>query len=322
MTVSNVLRGRAGVRKEKRDQVFAALEKLGVSPESLRTVTGGKPNWRRRTRSFVLIEGGVSRAALSSPVYSEILRGVEERCRELGWMLQIRYVSGRQGVVELAQQFTGSGALLFGPGADAGPLVEGDEGLAVVRLLQPPYSGETVDRVTYNGERVGALAAQWLQKKGRKRLVYLGPDHLTRGEAFCSEARRAGAEVLSITDDQLFADVEGVQQINHEVLNRLWEKAAAFKPDGIFSYSDHVTVALYSLLYRVGIHPGTSLDVVSCNREEPFLSVLNPQPVSIDIHAREIGRVAVDQLVWRIDHPEASRKTVLLEPEIPKQGKK
>jgi DNA-binding LacI/PurR family transcriptional regulator len=47
-----------------------------------------------------------------------------------------------------------------------------------------------------------------------------------------------------------------------------------------------------------------------------FLDCLHPRPASVDIHAEAIGRRAVDQLYWRLDHPREPRQIVQLEPEL------
>ncbi len=55
---------------------------------------------------------------------------------------------------------------------------------------------------------------------------------------------------------------------------------------------------------------------MSCNNEQPLLIGIHPALTTIDVHAHEIGRRAVDQLAWRIAHREASWLDIGVEPTL------
>ena len=62
---------------------------------------------------------------------------------------------------------------------------------------------------------------------------------------------------------------------------------------------------------------GRDVSVVSCNNEHSLLANLHPSLTTIDVHAEAIGRRAVDQLLWRIRHPEETLACqVLVEPTL------
>ena len=65
---------------------------------------------------------------------------------------------------------------------------------------------------------------------------------------------------------------------------------------------EHVAV-LYSLLLERGIRPGHDLITISCNGDHPWLRHLLPQPATVDLHPDQLGRLAVDRLIARIDSP-------------------
>jgi DNA-binding LacI/PurR family transcriptional regulator len=77
-----------------------------------------------------------------------------------------------------------------------------------------------------------------------------------------------------------------------------------------------LTAALYPRLHQRGLQPGRDIEVVSCNNEWPLLLGLQPRPAVVDVHGARTGRRAVEQLVWRTQHRDEPRVSVLLEPSL------
>ena len=59
------------------------------------------------------------------------------------------------------------------------------------------------------------------------------------------------------------------------------------------------------------------LEIISCNNETSLLAGLEPHPVSIDIQPEKIGKKAVEQLRWRLLHPdEEDQITIEVSPKL------
>jgi DNA-binding LacI/PurR family transcriptional regulator len=70
-------------------------------------------------------------------------------------------------------------------------------------------------------------------------------------------------------------------------------------------------------LKSLGIRIGRDLEIISCNNETSLLAGLEPRPVSISIQPETIGKKAVEQLRWRILHPdEESQITIEVSPKF------
>ena len=68
---------------------------------------------------------------------------------------------------------------------------------------------------------------------------------------------------------------------------------------------------------RLCLQLGKDLDVISCDNEQQYLSSLKVRPATIDINLDLVGRRGVQQLLWRMKHPEEpSRIDVLVRPRI------
>ena len=89
------------------------------------------------------------------------------------------------------------------------------------------------------------------------------------------------------------------------------------RPTGMFVTCDALTAKIYPILRNMGIQIGRDLEIVSCNNETSLLAGLEPRPVSIDIQPEQIGRKAVEQLRWRLLHPdEEDQITIEVSPKL------
>lgn len=316
MTVSNVLRSKSGVKPETRDLVYGALRKLNVP---LSEFSNGSER-RRRSRYVLFVQCGVSRGKLATPIYSRLIHGIEDRCQELNWSYQSVFVDDPADLNEIADSFHGSGLIVFGKEASYSAFRQRDKKLPVVRLLHT-YDSDAepnIDLVGYDRECVGLLAAQHLISQGCRRLAYFGTSKpmQERMDGFLKQSRRTNIPAKAYCTEDLFLEDDGRQEINHEALSALWQEAQKEKPDGVFVMSDQVAVAIYGIALRAGSLPGEDFKVVACDNSEPFLSVLHPRPASVDILPSEIGRTAVDQLVWRMENLDAPKRQILLKPQL------
>jgi DNA-binding LacI/PurR family transcriptional regulator len=105
---------------------------------------------------------------------------------------------------------------------------------------------------------------------------------------------------------------------NVRLLVERWLKQPASKrPTGLLVPSDRTAVQLYGALAERGVRVPRDVSVISCNNETSLISGLTPGLTTIEVHAEAVGRRAVEQLFWRIAHPdEAVTMTVLVEPRL------
>lgn len=316
MTVSNVLRGRPGVGDGKREQVFQALQEFGIDLATLGTVSNGKSigGRKRRSKSFLLVEAGLTSGMLQAPVYMDLIRGIEEGCVAAGRSMQVAYKKNAADLNEAADSFHGEGVILFGPTANASVFRSVDAGLAIVRAMGDPDPTELVDHVAYDNEAVGLLAADWLMAQGSKRPAFIGGTLAGRGAAFESRCAENAITPVMIVAQGIYNAEGDHQTIDHSVLRQCVDQAQEAGADSFFVYSDQLAVALYGQMHQRGLRPMVDFPVVGCNREQGYLSLLDPSPATVDIQAREIGRRSVSRLLSRIKDPAAPLDSLRLLP--------
>ncbi|MCB1123127.1 MAG: substrate-binding domain-containing protein, partial [Verrucomicrobiae bacterium] len=89
------------------------------------------------------------------------------------------------------------------------------------------------------------------------------------------------------------------------------------RPTAFVVGADSIAVQLYSALQQRGLQVGKDVSVLSFNHEKPLVIGLNPSLTTIDIRAESMGKRAVDQLRWRMDHLDDDTPTkVLIAPRL------
>jgi DNA-binding LacI/PurR family transcriptional regulator len=324
-TVSLVLRNRPRVSQETRDNVLAAVRELGYQkrrPGRPRR-RPGDPVSAKRTNRLALLVPDMTPAKLYAPIYADVVRGVENSIHEARKTMVLRHVESGKPVGGAFLFTRLDGVLLFGETHDP-ELIRQLNGIPVVQLMHAAHPNERWDRVTYDNTRLGVMAAQYLQSRGHRYAAFIGHicgrDDIAlqqRGIDFKAVMSADGGHVHLMIRDLLHV-TDRIHTVHRGVMDSIVDEMLEFspRPTAVFTEADMVAQALYPALQARGIRPGRDFDVISCNNERPLLAALRPRPATLDIHAGEIGRRAVQRLLWRIHNPDQPVETILIEPSL------
>jgi DNA-binding LacI/PurR family transcriptional regulator len=106
------------------------------------------------------------------------------------------------------------------------------------------------------------------------------------------------------------SDVEEVAVLADRLL------ALRERPTAVFVPADNLAALLYRALAARKVRVGADLSVISCNNESIIREGLSPGLCTIDIHADRVAARGVDQLAWRLAHPDEGENTVSLAPTL------
>lgn len=319
-TVSLVMNGRNGVSAETRQSVQEIVNRLGYVPRP-----GGRPRGPKTasgcTNMIALVAPGITRAALNAPVYMDVLHGVEAALAEAGKTMVLRHLpQGVPASVELLPQKV-DGVVLFGS-TQVERLVRRLREVPCVQVMGVVTPEGLWDHVSYANAPIGTLAADYLLSRNHRHAAFVSSGRATffveRGEVFKRAMAAGGGDSLEFVDEAL-VDVSGsIEQAIPERMQALMDGllAARPRPTAAFLVADILAQGFYDELQRRGLIPGCDLDVICCNNEQSLLAHLKSRPATIDIHAETVGRKAVEQLLWRLDHPSEPRVTMVLEPTL------
>lgn len=338
-TVSRVLNRVPGVRPETAKLVHDAASTLGyrmmASRRSLRPRPSRMPAaYGRPAANGRAVEGGrignIGLVLLGgfhflglAPVFVDVVAGISAEAKHLSQNLLLeeaatfeqlrRELAGTQmsGVIVVADTLT----------VDQEAIVQMSRMLPVVWAMGGQVETIRVDHVCPNNMGIGALAHKYLMDQGCGSVAVLNPHpsdipiYWQRVQGFAFAALRCGrpAQVLLCDQDRSAIQALGTIGSCGPMVDQLVEKllALAPRPQGVFLPSDNVMKLVHDALLARGVQPGRDITLIGCNNEEGIIASIDPRPATVALECVEVGRQAVQRLLWRIQNPYA--RPVLIE---------
>jgi DNA-binding LacI/PurR family transcriptional regulator len=317
-TVSLVINNKPNISAATVARVQAVMAEMGYTPPPLERRPGRRQVVQTAALRIALL-AWMPVPYLLSPVYSDVLRGVEAALTaRKGTLLLVNETSDIPPTLDTTREAL-DGLLLFS-GYPHATLPAACRALPTVRLMGEAAQLPQTDHVTYDNRAVGALAAQHFLRGHHTQcavLDYSGTPLInTRVSVFRDSLAAAGMQALTVHGEGLLAIHDDRQIVVRDVLLPLIDRllAATPRPTGLFLTADLLAPSVYLALLERGIQPGRDIEIVTCNNERPLLDSLHPRPTIIDIHAYEVGYQAVEQLFWRLAHPHAPQEVRWLVP--------
>src|SRR5215467_10742370 len=313
-TVSRVVHGQDRVRDSTRARVLEVIQQLGYVPD-------GAAQSLSRRRKYIIGLVCVERLApqqydiesMSLLFYDEILRGVEQRIRDLNWSLLITYLRESNGA-DLARLHTLSGkvdGLLVGEG-----IVPPDElNKLAERMPVVAVSGDPAERAADvvtadNREGSAALVTHLVNVHSRRRLFHVdGP-----ASAPDAKERRLGlSQVLEAhPGTALIGSYSGRFSVQSGVeAGELLLARRDDLPDAVVCANDQMAIGVLQALTRGGVHVPEDLAVTGFDDIFPG-SLSDPALTTVHQPMRLLGERACARLLDRIAVPDLPQQVELL----------
>jgi LacI family transcriptional regulator len=312
-TVSRVLRGRGGVRKELEQRVQNAIQTLGYRPNlSAR---------RLRERNAKII--GVLVQDIQIPFFASLVVGIDHVLQDAGYLLLLGNTNdipeGEQQHINifLAEDVSG----IISPPADPTDMAHYRSlyktGIPLVAIDREP-GDLPIDTVQLNNHQAACQATQHLIQEGHNRIAFIGG----RNKISTATQRQNGYESALIAagihiDPQLIQSGEFVQEGGYRAMNAL---LALPEPPGAVVIANNVmTLGALQCIHEHGLNIPCDIAVISFD-DMPWASALRPPLTVIAQPANEIGIVAARLMLDRIREPLSSTKHVSLEARLILRG--
>lgn len=253
---------------------------------------------------------------LAMPVYSRLLHGIEKEAARQGFEIVISLLRDSEAFCKTETYRKSDGFLLIGNNTDYLEPIFTDKRVVCVMGSEKKWG----DHVSYGNRKVGIIAVDELVARGHKHLVSINI-HTGHGEercrAFNEHAHGLGAEVLYLNSPEALMQGHFEQHIESDVLKEWVDRIteAHPRPTGAFVV-DLVAHPLCNLLAEKGIKLGRDIEIITSHWHSSAASGTPYRPLNIEQHPEEIGALAVRQLQWRIQNPDARRMVVKVEPEM------
>ncbi len=307
-TVSRVLNGTAPVNEEKRRRVLHAVEKLNYRPNAL--ARGLK---KKRTYTIGLIVPDIT-----NPFFAEVAKGVEDASRDYGYTVILcnseNDPARERTYLNVLGEKQVDGVIFVTAGSNEVNRSTPLESPIPLVMLDREIPGIHADSVLVDNKRGAYEAARHLLTLGHKRIgIITGPLPLStaveRWEGYRKAMREAGVPV----DPRLVKNggftFEGGYAAMQEILGE------GDPPSALLASSDIMALGAMKAIEECGFRIPEDVAVVGFD-DIMVASLVKPALTTVAQPKRQMGQLAVEMIVERLERGRKRVRRVLLAPRL------
>nr|WP_232370094.1 ribose operon transcriptional repressor RbsR [Xenorhabdus lircayensis] len=308
-TVSHVINDNRYVSESVKKRVNAAIEELNYAPSAL-----ARSLKIKQTKTI-----GMLVTSSDNSFYSEIVRSVERNCYERGYSLILCNTEGSVTrmlhSMETLLQKRVDGLLIM---SSEHKLLPKDFLLRyplvpIVTLDWSPFDVSS-DVIKDNSLFGGELATTYLINRGFRKIACIaGSQNTPPARQRLAGYRKAMRDArLEIPDGyEIHSDYEFAGGLlSMKKLLQLPEI-----PEAVFAANDAMAVGVYQALYQAGFAIPKDISVIGYD-DIAIASYLTPPLTTIHQPKDELGKLAIDMLLYRMDNPDSEPKQLVLIPKL------
>ncbi len=301
-TASYALSGKRSISDEVRERVEEAVRDLGYTPNA-----GARALATSQTRVIGLLARFLQDEF--APAMLQYILGVSNTARELGYDILLVTDDDQPGaLVRVTASRMVDGVVLLN-------VAEDDVRLPILRaaaqpaaLVGLPGDCSGVDVFELDFEEAGRSMVEQLHRLGHRELILVSqPEHVVeRGGAYVWRLQNAALEQARLRGIQLHAVFGSSRQpmIGAEISALLDAHPTA---TGLLLNNEAAAAALPSVLHARGLRSPDDLSVIARYSDE-FARTFSLPFSHVESAPDQLGRMAVRQLVRRIEQPAAARE--------------
>lgn len=307
-TVSRALNDKGELAAHQRQRVLAIARRLHYVPSSAaRTLVSG----RSRTLGVIVNDN-------TSPVYAQVLAGIEETANARGFGLVFaNSANSQEQALRCLDNLIGNhvdGVLLTPVQTDDRDLKRLQRAGVPFVLLLRHFDDLGTDFVAADNVTAGRIATRHLVETGYRRVAFVGgPEHTStsrlRGQGYREALEAAGLGWDPELEVHAEFSVEGGRAAARRLL------ALKPRPDAIFASTDLQAVGVLKAARELGVGVPDQLALVGGDDIE-LSEFLEPPLTTFSQRGREIGALGTQILLDRLDGDRQPVRQVRLEPRL------
>ena len=327
MTVSRVVNNHPSVSPETAELVRSTIKKHGYQRHN----RGPQPGSRQRnavkrrsqlqTDTIALLHSAQhpSENALASPFLSRLHYGLELGLKNYEVNILLATVAGVKDIPPAISRGDVCGIVVFGEHPLTRQVRAKIHRTPAVWCLTPPENeAQWCDRIGVDNDAIGRQAGQYFAAKGHRQVGFLSPFAFNPSSNEIKKSYCHTAEELDIACSVFIEDSRADDPLDDcvvKLVDRLLQ--CPDRPSALFVPSDLIAQLVYKSLLRRGLQPGQDLEVMCSTYDPANLVSLHPAPAALDIGVAVIAIRTVEQLMYRIHHPQVdAMMRLLVEPQL------
>ena len=294
-TISNALHNRRGVSRQTAAKVWKLAQEAGYKVKT-------------STRSIKLVTYSDSGEVFSdSPFFTTLMEGVENEARRRGFDTTIFNLYRRQPDYEQKLQQlladTSSALLLMGTELGEQDAKRFLEAKAPLVLLDCSFDTLNFDAVLMDNENSVAQAVDYLVSRGHTEIGYLRGSVRIRNFIKRGRGYRRAMEVHGVPINERFVldlrpSIAGAYQAMDAIL-----KTGRPMPTAFIADNDMIALGAMQALQRNGYRIPEDISVIGFD-DISFCEVFLPHLTTVRVYKKELGQVAVQELIALMQNPE------------------
>jgi LacI family transcriptional regulator len=312
-TVSHVINNDRYVSPAVREKVELAIQQLNYTPSVI----------ARSLKSNKTSTIGMIVTTSNNPFFSEVVQGVERSCYELGYNLILCHTEGdHQRMLNniehlLQKRVDGLLAMCTETYSIPQQILAKYPKLAIVMMDWTPFSG-ICDTIKDNSLYGAILATNYLIEQNYKRIACItGPLNNSQAQLRLQGFRNAlHAANLTIFDGY---EAQGDFQFSSGVVAMQQLLDLPIPPNAVFCFNDAMAIGAYQTLHRNGLEAGKDIAIIGYDDIE-IAQYMMPPLTTIHQPKEELGQLAVETLLNRIQNPKESPHMLTLTPTLVKRS--
>lgn len=307
-TVSRVLNNHPSVRPEVRSRVLRVIDEQNYAPRAAARSLASS-----RTNVLMLLIPRSAAVIFSDPFFPLVIQGITEACADDGYFLMLSMVTNEQ-----EQEFYHrilrarymDGIILLSSDIDDPilPLLVKD-GVPLVLIGRHP-SFQDVCWVDVENRDAARQAVAHLIDQGHRRIgTITGPLNMVvsidRRDGYEQALLEAGLPIVP----ELVVEGNFTQENGYHAMEQLLSLPQP--PTAVFAASDATAIGALRALHAAGLRVPDDVAVVGFD-DVPLASFAMPPLTTMRQPVQELGSVALQLLVERLEHPRTPRRQVRL----------
>ena len=312
-TVSHVINNNRFVSDAIREKVTSAIHELNYAPSAL-------------ARSLKLNQThtiGMLLTASRNPFYAEIVRGVEHSCYERGYSLILCNTEGDKERMDrnletlLQKRVDGLLIMCTESHLPSAEILERYPSIPSVMMDWAPFEGSS-SIIQDNSLLGGEIATRHLISRGYTRIACIaGPHDKTPARLRLEGYQRAMAAAGLSVPEEYIVESDFEFQGGFRAMQQLL--ALTPVPQAVFTSNDAMAVGVYHAVWLAGLRIPQDIAVVGYDDIE-LAQYMTPPLSTVHQPKDELGRLAVDTLLQRLQNADPEQQLLILTPELIERG--
>ncbi len=308
-TVSHVINKNRFVSDAIREKVTSAISQLNYAPSAL-----ARSLKLNQTRTI-----GMLLTTSSNPFYAEVVQGVERSCYEREYSLILCNTEGDNDRMDrsletlLQKRVDGLLIMCTESRRPSAEILRRYPSIPSVMMDWAPFESSS-DIIQDNSLLGGEMATRHLISRGYTRIACIaGPQDKTTARLRLEGYQRAMAMAELPILPGYIVDSDFEFQGGFNAMRQLL--MCDPRPQAVFTSNDAMAVGGYQALYQAGLTVPQDMAVMGYDDIE-LARYMTPPLSTIRQPKDELGELAIDTLLHRMNTPDASQQLLVLTPEL------